>query len=80
MQLRDQVMYFQRPAWIVGVRYDNGKFYDLSRKPDTHKADWHSVPEKHIKPIHKPEINEVLEFVAEANRLKKSAERYETIR
>lgn len=54
MKLRDQVVYMNRPAWIIGIRQprsdERSKFYTLTRKPNTAKADYYDVPEKHIIP------------------------------
>lgn len=68
MNLRDQVIYMNRPAWIVGKRQprmeEHGRFYNLSRKPNTAKVDYYDVPEHYIKSIFIPTSGaaQILEF------------------
>lgn len=55
MECGNKVLYFNRPAWVVGVRQPNhvigevGRFYDLARRPNTPRAEWCNVPEKHLR-------------------------------
>ena len=73
MQLRDKVLYMGQPAWIVGVRQPNrdqmGRFYDLSRQPDSPYPYYLDVHQGMIEPF-RDQQNEVCEIVAEFDRLK----------
>lgn len=54
----------------IGVRYDV-----RIHTAHGHSYDYRNIPESHLTEIPKPKTNEVLQFVAEANRLRKAQPR-----
>lgn len=70
-----KALYMGKEVEIRGVcyghtgGYKSGVKYDVRINSGLHSYDYHNVPESHLKEIPKSETNEVLQIVAEHNRL-----------
>lgn len=57
-QLNEKVMYYGRPAYVVGKMYTckngYGAYYDLCRDLTKRKIEFFYIPEKDIKPCVEP--------------------------